>query len=93
MSSRGSISIDKDKDVSLDESKLSADAQDAPHNIHSALLPDESNPFFVRDLDYTPEEEKAIIKVLDRRLFPWILLTTFVLNMDRCIRLFDERQA
>ncbi|KAJ7271247.1 MFS general substrate transporter [Mycena rebaudengoi] len=40
---------------------------------------------FVRDqqLEYTQEEENAVIRILDTRLFPWILLTTFVLNMDR----------
>ncbi|KAJ6626031.1 MFS general substrate transporter [Mycena sp. CBHHK59/15] len=39
--------------------------------------------FYVRDLQYTAEEESKVIRVLDMRLFPWILLTTFVLNMDR----------
>ena len=41
------------------------------------------NPYFSRDLDYTTAEESAVIRILDTRLFPWILLTTFVLNMDR----------
>lgn len=44
---------------------------------------DEDNPYFVRDLEYTKEEEAKVIRILDTRLFPWILLTTFVLNMDR----------
>lgn len=43
----------------------------------------ESNPYFVPDLSYTAQEESAVIRILDIRLFPWILLTTFVLNMDR----------
>ncbi|KAJ7668129.1 MFS general substrate transporter [Mycena rosella] len=38
---------------------------------------------YVKDLDYTAEEEAAVVRILDIRLFPWILLTTFVLNMDR----------
>ncbi|KAJ7682018.1 MFS general substrate transporter [Mycena polygramma] len=38
---------------------------------------------YVKDLDYTAEEEARVIRILDTRLFPWILLTTFVLNMDR----------
>ncbi|KAF7974489.1 hypothetical protein HWV62_12042 [Athelia sp. TMB] len=54
-----------------------------------------SNPFFVRDLEYSREEEARVIRILDSRLFPWVLLTTiyddlsdptmlrFVLNMDR----------
>lgn len=41
------------------------------------------NPFFDHDLDYSSEEEVAVSRILDRRLFPWVLLTTFVLNMDR----------
>ena len=44
---------------------------------------DEDNPFFIRILQYTKEEEARVIRILDTRLFPWILLTTFVLNMDR----------
>ncbi|KAJ7265347.1 MFS general substrate transporter [Mycena haematopus] len=38
---------------------------------------------YVKDLDYSAEEEAQVIRILDTRLFPWILLTTFVLNMDR----------
>ncbi|KAJ6560144.1 MFS general substrate transporter [Mycena capillaripes] len=38
---------------------------------------------YVKDLDYSAEEEARVIRILDTRLFPWILLTTFVLNMDR----------
>ena len=41
------------------------------------------NPFFISTLSYTREEEATIIRTLDIRLFTWILLTTFVLNMDR----------
>ncbi|KAJ7821225.1 MFS general substrate transporter [Mycena olivaceomarginata] len=40
-------------------------------------------PAYVKDLDYTAEEEKEVVRILDTRLFPLILLTTFVLNMDR----------
>ncbi|KAF9045085.1 major facilitator superfamily domain-containing protein [Panaeolus papilionaceus] len=39
--------------------------------------------YYVEDLDYTPEEEGRVLSILDRRLMPCILLTTFVLNMDR----------
>ncbi|KAH9476933.1 putative transporter [Psilocybe cubensis] len=41
------------------------------------------NSFFVENLEYTPEEEKQVLRIIDRRLMPCILLTTFVLNMDR----------
>ncbi|EJD04828.1 MFS general substrate transporter [Fomitiporia mediterranea MF3/22] len=46
-------------------------------------IQDEANPFFIRNLQYTKAEEAKVIRILDTRLFPWILLTTFVLNMDR----------
>ncbi|KAJ7703911.1 MFS general substrate transporter [Mycena rosella] len=39
--------------------------------------------FFIPDLEYSVEEEVTVVHILDTRLFPWILLTTFVLNMDR----------
>lgn len=41
------------------------------------------NPFFIPNLTYTSEEEARVVRIIDIRLFPWILLTTFVLNMDR----------
>ncbi|KJA24895.1 hypothetical protein HYPSUDRAFT_65203 [Hypholoma sublateritium FD-334 SS-4] len=41
------------------------------------------NPFVIDDLEYTPEEEGAVLWKLDRYLMPCILVTTFVLNMDR----------
>ncbi|KAF8588996.1 MFS general substrate transporter [Ramaria rubella] len=41
------------------------------------------DPFFITTLEYSAEEETKVIRILDTRLFPWILLTTFVLNMDR----------
>ncbi|KAF9442274.1 MFS general substrate transporter [Macrolepiota fuliginosa MF-IS2] len=39
--------------------------------------------YYVPSLEYTSEEEADVVRILDRRLFPFILLTTFVLNMDR----------
>ena len=39
--------------------------------------------FFDDEIQYTPGEESQVIRILDRRLLPSILLTTFVLNMDR----------
>lgn len=41
------------------------------------------NPFLVESLHYTPEEEGRVLQIIDRRLMPCILITTFVLNMDR----------
>ncbi|GAW09809.1 MFS general substrate transporter [Lentinula edodes] len=49
----------------------------------SALSEADNNPFFIPNLTFTPSEESKVIRILDTRLFPWVLLTTFVLNMDR----------
>ncbi|KAJ7231147.1 major facilitator superfamily domain-containing protein [Mycena haematopus] len=40
-------------------------------------------PAYAKDLQYSAEEESRVVRILDTRLFPWVLLTTFVLNMDR----------
>ncbi|KAI5119273.1 hypothetical protein M0805_008054 [Coniferiporia weirii] len=70
----------KEKDI-----KLSSDVVhvDQVHSIPEGHGQDEDNPFFVHDLEYSKAEEASVIRILDTRLFPWILLTTFVLNMDR----------
>ncbi|KAJ7108039.1 hypothetical protein C8R43DRAFT_962953 [Mycena crocata] len=49
---------------------------------HSQNAPSVDPSFFVRDLEYTPQEESAVVRILDTRLFPWILLMT-LLNIDR----------
>ena len=36
-----------------------------------------------KDLVWTEEEEKKVRRIIDLRLFPLILLGSFVLNMDR----------
>ncbi|KAK0493733.1 MFS general substrate transporter, partial [Armillaria luteobubalina] len=41
-----------------------------------------SNPYYFPQLSWTRKEESKIIKTLNTCLFPWILLTTFALNMD-----------
>ncbi|PPQ80351.1 hypothetical protein CVT25_003634 [Psilocybe cyanescens] len=41
------------------------------------------NAFFVENLEYSREEENQVLRIIDRRLMPCILITTFVLNMDR----------
>ncbi|KAJ3036811.1 hypothetical protein HDV00_002364 [Rhizophlyctis rosea] len=46
-------------------------------------IPEGSVPGYVANLKYTEAEEKAVVRKLDLLLMPWILLTTFVLNMDR----------
>ncbi|KAJ3306306.1 hypothetical protein HDU76_004841 [Blyttiomyces sp. JEL0837] len=50
------------------------------------LLSDELGkdvPGYSPNLEWTAEEEKRILWVLDTRLMPLILLSTFILNMDR----------
>jgi hypothetical protein len=50
----------------------------------TTTIPSPAEPqFFVQGLEYSVEEEAAVVRILDTRLFPWVLLTTFVLNMDR----------
>jgi hypothetical protein len=34
------------------------------------------NPFFIRNLQYSRKEEARVIRIIDTRLFPWVLLTT-----------------
>ncbi|KAJ3005636.1 UNVERIFIED_CONTAM: hypothetical protein HDU68_004534, partial [Siphonaria sp. JEL0065] len=34
-------------------------------------------------LDYTDEEENRVRRLIDLRLMPWILFSTFILNIDR----------
>ena len=68
--------------VDFREERRSAEALNEISQISTFLTDTSENPLFVKDLDYTREEEAAVIRILDTRLFPWILLTTFVLNMD-----------
>ncbi|KAF9562851.1 MFS general substrate transporter [Agrocybe pediades] len=43
----------------------------------------QKNAFYVPNLDYSREEENEVLRIIDARLMPCILITTFVLNMDR----------
>ncbi|PAV15653.1 MFS general substrate transporter [Pyrrhoderma noxium] len=52
-------------------------------NVTSDSTSTAASPYFIPSLEYTKKEEREVIRILDTRLFPWILLTTFVLNMDR----------
>ena len=44
---------------------------------------DPDNKFYIPNLTFSKEEEKEVIRILDTRMFTWLLLTTFFLNMDR----------
>ncbi|KAJ3369548.1 hypothetical protein HDU84_001546, partial [Entophlyctis sp. JEL0112] len=49
------------------------------HELHDKELPEG----YVPDLTYDEEEDAQVRRILDRRLMPWILFSTFILNMDR----------
>lgn len=70
------------KDVSIDENWKETSADEALQT-RTFQTAHSDNPLFIQGLDYTREEETQVIRILDTRLFPWVLLTTFVLNMDR----------
>lgn len=38
---------------------------------------------YVSDLQWTEAEERKVLTIIDTRLMPYVLLMTFVLNMDR----------
>jgi hypothetical protein len=42
-----------------------------------------SNSDYTPDLQWTQEEEKRVLRKIDIRLMSYVLLMTFVLNMDR----------
>lgn len=48
-----------------------------------AYIADVDNELYIPDLEFTPQEERRIVRSLDFRLFSWVLFTTFILNMDR----------
>ena len=88
-----SIEVEKrnvDDRHSLEKTSSYGDAEkgNIPELLNSNKLPSFvtagiNNPHFIHDLEWTKEEEDAVKKIIDTRIFPWVLLTTFVLNMDR----------
>jgi hypothetical protein len=38
---------------------------------------------YVPDLQWTEAEERKVLNIIDTRLMPFVLVMTFVLNMDR----------
>lgn len=38
---------------------------------------------YIKDLEWTQEEEAKVLRILDIRLMPLMLVMSFVLNMDR----------
>ena len=72
---------------SIEEKDINAFPADQAYTLDDSTMTGTSalsdNPFFIPSLTYTREEEARVVRILDTRLFPWVLLTTFVLNMDR----------
>ncbi|KAF8900139.1 major facilitator superfamily domain-containing protein [Gymnopilus junonius] len=74
------------EDISVDETRAlltSSSRRSSYDSADDTQSPKKSNPFFIEDLHYTPEEEQSVLRIIDTHLMPCILLTTFVLNMDR----------
>jgi hypothetical protein len=60
-----------------EDSKISVHVSENDTNQELSYLTTQSdNPFFIRNLQYSREEETRVIRTLDTRLFPWVLLTT-----------------
>ncbi|KAJ8522140.1 hypothetical protein ONZ45_g1225 [Pleurotus djamor] len=77
---KGPAYPDEAKDHVHRNTIMVAESIDTQVSLHEG---DPDNPYYIEDLDYTSEEEAEVVRILDTRLFPWVLLTTFVLNMDR----------
>ncbi|KAF9430264.1 hypothetical protein BGZ76_000901 [Entomortierella beljakovae] len=43
----------------------------------------EKNPYYVHDLDWTPEEEKKVVRTFDFRILSWIGVMFFFMQLDR----------
>lgn len=78
------MSSEKVNPVDVDEkgSVTSVSGEQQVHTLEDPKTRSDS-AYYVPELEYTREEERKVVRTLDIRLFPWILLTTFVLNMDR----------
>ncbi|ODQ54687.1 MFS general substrate transporter [Saitoella complicata NRRL Y-17804] len=76
------VDVDGNRDEEKELARIVA-ASHSPSEISDDFTLIASNEHFVRDLAYTLEEEHKVRRKLDTHLMPWILLTTFILNMDR----------
>lgn len=86
---RGSSPLEVE-DPSVDETRALLGSRSPPRSSYDSSSSDDTQPlkpvkipFFIENLFYTPEEESAVLRIIDTHLMPCILLTTFVLNMDR----------
>ena len=62
-----------------EESKGSVHASELGTNQELSYQTTQSeNPFFVRNLQYSRDEEARVVRILDTRLFPCVLMTTWV---------------
>ncbi|PPQ72038.1 hypothetical protein CVT26_006728 [Gymnopilus dilepis] len=76
-----------DPSMEIDESQALLGSSSPRTSYDSAsdddIKPLKKNPFYIPHLTYTPAEEASVLHTIDTHLMPAILLTTFVLNMDR----------
>ncbi|KAI9285182.1 major facilitator superfamily domain-containing protein [Umbelopsis sp. AD052] len=67
------VTSDSEKVLEIEDTTVSS------QDNHSIITNSDYSP----DLQWTEEEEKKVIRKIDIRLMSWVLLMTFVLNMDR----------
>lgn len=88
------IAVSSDSSVGHIDLKDLSQSEESSPDVHDLITAVENcdkevsnegddNPYYTPSIEYTPEEEARVIRILDSRLFTWVLLTTFVLNMDR----------
>jgi hypothetical protein len=68
-----SVAFDSEKVLEIEDTTVSS------QDNHSIITNSDYSP----DLQWTKEEEKKVVRKIDIRLMSWVLLMTFVLNMDR----------
>src|ERR1700742_822512 len=63
-----SVSGFEQKDDLIEQTSDDNDRHETSHTTTSSSLKT-MGPFFIRDLSYTPEEERRIVRIIDTRLF------------------------
>lgn len=68
----------------VDEKHKQASASDASFSSSASVTSTAVDvEGYVSGLEWTDEEESRVLFIIDTRLMPFVLLMTFVLNMDR----------
>ncbi|CEP17471.1 hypothetical protein [Parasitella parasitica] len=77
------VPSEKVKVIDLVNQKQLSPSQSSFSSVSSATSAMLGVEGYVSDLQWTDEEEKKVLFIIDTRLMPFVLLMTFVLNMDR----------